>query len=268
MQLAKQKSALQIKACSSAHIEATRGSAEEADAYCSKEETRVSGPFMFGTMRPDGRVKRHISTSDKYLLQVKDGTFDPHSSDAAALFLSRNATAVRVMQTLQVTQSSFDTKVFIHFGVPGSGKTFNARTGIYDENNELTSHMSPEQAILHTYEVTMYQSDSGTPWFDGYRRQKRIVINEFGRGKFKYADLLTLCDNYPGQFQAKGTSVQRHWDEVHITSNADPREWYSSWSVIDAHPFLRRITKVIKYTRPHQTVSDLATRSWDDIIPA
>lgn len=264
-QLSKQVYFTRIKACDSAcHFEKTRGTADEADAYCSKEDTRVSGPYQWGTMRSDGRHNRR--SADDILLEVLHGTFNPRASDANSIFYARHHGQIQRIKELQEAPTSFDTKVFIHFGVPGSGKTYNARHGIYDENNTLVRHMTPAEAESHTYEVTMFQEGTGTPWFDRYNGQKRIVINEFGRGKFKYTDLLTLTDQYPGTFQAKGSSIIRRWDEVHITSNFSPREWYTQWTTCDAGPFMRRITKAIHYEKPHETQLQATSRTWDDIL--
>jgi len=260
-QLAKQHTFNVVKKCNTSnYLARLRGTAQQAYDYVTKQDTRSPDhtPQEFGEMRIDGRPVRGLNMTDQFLLQVREGTFNANESPQHQLFYAKHQSQIRAMERLRLESTlpaTFDnTKVFIHWGVPGSGKSYNAHYGIYDADNNLTGFMTPDQAIRHTYEVTMYQPETGTPWFDGYTDQQRIVINEFGRGKFKYTDLLNITDRIAANFQAKGTSVQRRWTEIHLTSNFCPQQWYSGWKPpIEQGPFLRRVTKVIRYDTPHST---------------
>jgi hypothetical protein len=43
--------------CESAHVEKAKGSPTQAWEYCTKEETRIDGPWKYGQI-PEGRGKR------------------------------------------------------------------------------------------------------------------------------------------------------------------------------------------------------------------
>lgn len=83
----------------------------------------------------------------------------------------------------------------------------------------------------------LYSKPNGK-WWDGYQGEKTILLDDF-YGDFDYSLLLKVCDRYPLQVQVKGGFVPALWDTVIITSNAEPRQWYSS--IPDLGAFLRRV---------------------------
>lgn len=266
------------------------GSSEANDLYCTKSDTRCPGTSVVKWGTPKFAVGRRAEMSqrestDQMLLDAYRGVFDPHASEEHTLFAIRHDAQLKVARSLcHVPLKSFDTKVIFHFGVSRSGKTWNALLGIYDyafnksknkntatlighadltpahdngcEESGVKKHISPM-----SYEVTSFSE--GKPWFDGYTGQQRLVINEVGPGRLDFRNLLLLTDRAGGMFPVKHGSVMRNWNEVHITSNYHPREWFPKER--DVSPLMNRVWCVIHYPNMHPSQAHLQNRSWDDM---
>lgn len=131
--------------------------------------------------------------------------------------------------TIHEQQDWFDTKVYVFWGPPGSGKSKRART--IDPN---------------LYNVP--EPINGALWFDGYMGQKSILLDDF-YGWIKYHTLLQLTDGYPITMPIKGSFVHRQWDTVIITSNKPPELWYNREEIA---ALKRRITSI-----EHVTVTEV-----------
>lgn len=88
-----------------------------------------------------------------------------------------------------------------------------------------------------------YPKDPRTKFWDGYRGQEHVVIDEF-RGGIDVAHLLRWLDRYPVIVEIKGASVTLNAKKIWITSNLKPRNWYPD---LDAETFtaLERRLEVI-----------------------
>lgn len=78
-------------------------------------------------------------------------------------------------------------------------------------------------------------------WWDGYNQQKTVIIDEY-YGWLPYDLLLRLGDSYPLQVEVKGGSVNFNSDEILITTNKHPSNWYAN-VYFDA--FIRRVEEWI-----------------------
>lgn len=118
----------------------------------------------------------------------------------------------------------FATEVHVYWGVTGSGKT----KKVFDENSDVWVHAEGM-------------------WFDGYEGQEHVLFDDFHGGVFKLPYLLKLLDRYPMRVPIKGGFVQWKPKKIFITSNLDPKVWFSN-----AHPehvaaLERRFTEVIHF---------------------
>jgi len=70
-----------------------------------------------------------------------------------------------------------------------------------------------------------YSKNPNTKWWDGYKDQAEVIIDEF-RGRIDVSYLLLWLDRYPVSVEVKGTSkplcATRYW----ICSNLHPRDWF------------------------------------------
>jgi hypothetical protein len=106
---------------------------------------------------------------------------------------------------------------YVFWGVTGSGK----------------SRKAWEEAGLEGF-----PKDPRTKFWDGYRDQGHVVIDEF-RGGIDVAHLLRWLDRYPVIVEVKGGSVCLAATKIWITSNISPEAWYPELDV-DTMLALRR----------------------------
>jgi len=70
-----------------------------------------------------------------------------------------------------------------------------------------------------------YSKSARTKFWDGYRDQKHVVMDEF-RGAIDVGYLLTWIDQYPVSLEIKGSTVPSKWEKIWICSNLHPSDWF------------------------------------------
>jgi len=81
-------------------------------------------------------------------------------------------------------------------------------------------------------------------WFDGYKFEKTLIIDEF-YGWLKWDTILRILDGHPYNPEVKGSTTVAAWDKVIITSNKGPDSWYNKDIVKDQSALARRIHRVV-----------------------
>lgn len=76
-------------------------------------------------------------------------------------------------------------------------------------------------------------------WFDGYKGEKSLLIDDF-LGEIEFGALLRILDGYPCGFPMKGGFIARDWDRVIVTSNVHPSAWYPN-KLYEGGPLERRL---------------------------
>lgn len=117
-------------------------------------------------------------------------------------------------------------EVNVYWGVSGAGKTRRA----FEEIGEV-----------------FYLKSSTTKWFDSYRGEENILIDEFS-GVIDIVHLLKWFDRYPCTVEVKGGQVvlasKRWW----LTSNINPADWYQEKASAEQRVALRRrMTNVVHF---------------------
>jgi len=214
------------------HWEKRRGTREQARDYAMKEETRVDGPWVSG-QKPWRDAK--ALTKNKYredinavALMAKEGATDAEIFEEhpgiTMQFLSHIQKARFIFKPVRTT----DLKVVLLYGPPGTGKT----RFFWDKFPDGWS--VPVGKDL---------------WFTGYGGQKNVLIDDFA-GNIGLTQLLQILDRYPVQLPTKGHHVWWCPDNIIITSNCHPCNWYDYKERQDSYAALeRRITGVFKLTK-------------------
>lgn len=183
--------------------------------YCSKEETRVEGPWEIGEKPEQGRRKDLEAAAADYMAN-DEKTFAEENPETFVRFYK----GLRELKAV-VSQTHRDVNtppsVIWLWGLAGVGKTRKA----------VETHKS------------FYIKD-GTMWWDGYKQQEAIVIDDFD-GKWPYRDLLRLLDRYEYQGQVKGGYVKINSPHIYITCEFEPEHF---WKGNELAQVMRRITKV------------------------
>lgn len=232
-----------------AHIEPRRGTQAQAKEYASKEDTRVEGPFEFGTFTPAEPGKRNdvIAFRDAILSgKRKRELLEEFPAD-----LQRYPKFVEFCRSTIVQQPRTSLRVILLWGEPGLGKSRMA----FESTDDL-------------YTVPIGKD----LWFDGYDGQTSLLLDDFS-GEMKLVHLLRLLDIYPMQVPVKGVFVNLVATTIWITSNKPPLEWYD-WEKhgnVRYRALMRRFHKITRFSLDHN--SCLVTQDEDltglpDAVPS
>lgn len=200
----------------SCHVEITRSDA--ANDYVWKEDSRVGHQFELGKLP----FKRNSKADwDQVLDSVKKGKFEEVPSD----ILIRCYGNLKKIHVDSLTPTEQEKQVYVFWGTTGSGK----------------SRRAWSEAGLQAY-----PKDPMSKFWDGYRGQEHVVIDEF-RGAISISHILRWLDRYPTIVEVKGSSVVLNCKTIWITSNISPDQWYPDLDDETKRALRRRFTQVVHF---------------------
>lgn len=85
-----------------------------------------------------------------------------------------------------------------------------------------------------------YPKDPNTKFWDGYRGQEHVVMDEF-RGKIDISNILRWTDRYPVSVETKGSGAVFNAKKIWITSNIHPDRWYPDLDQETKDALMRRL---------------------------
>jgi len=197
------------------------GNIDQNDDYCSKENELVK----FGIKPKPGR------RTD--LDDIKDQILEGHKSvedvaiDNPNMYHLYGRTLSKIEDiALRRRYRKWMTTCTWYCGRTGTGKSHNAFEGF-----DPDTHYG-------------FPNDNG--WWDGYKGQETVIINEF-RGGIAYAELLDLIDKWPKTVKRRNREpvpfLAKH---IIITSSLTPEQVYNNLAAEDSLEQLnRRITLVV-----------------------
>ena len=212
-----------------AHIEKAQGSSVQCRDYCSKEDTRISGPYELGEFSQQG------SRSD---LQTIVELVENNATDEEIkrLFPSQYLLHIDKIHKTREQQRYDENKtkerkviVTYIYGPPGCGKT---------------RYIVKQYGYGNFYRMTNYRKNC----FDFYDNEKVIVFDEFD-SSLPITEMLNYLDVYPVQLPCRYANKMANYDEVYIISNLKLSEQYKNIQEEKPTQFqalLRRIHKIIR----------------------
>jgi len=169
-----------------------------ADAYVWKEETSVEGTrFSLGR-------KPHRANVATDWDQVWEDAIKGNIIAVPAHLRIQHYRTLRTIRADYAAPVAGERTCSVYYGPTGTGK----------------SRRAWEEAGMDAY-----PKSSRSKFWDGYRDQPNVVMDEF-RGGVDYTYLLRWIDRYPCLVDIKGSAVVLRAEHIWITSNVHPRLWY------------------------------------------
>lgn len=184
-----------------AHLEIARGSPTANKTYCTKEDSRIGGPWESGQMTDSG-TKRKL---DEIGSEIEQGLITDVDQVPASLLIRHGPQRFAEAINRAVKPGIREVKVLCLVGPTRIGKSY------------LAHKLFPDL-------ITASYGNNGVWWSD-YVKQDVILLDEF-KCQMKLQTLLQLLDVYPIHLETKGGSVWAHFTKVIICTNTDPAEWY------------------------------------------
>jgi len=178
------------------HWEGRRGSQLEAIQYCSKLESRVSGPWQFGVPHPGQGARTDLAAVAS--LAQSGESLEAIARQAPSTFIKYHRGIERLCG-LQEAPSFRDVKVFVFIGPPGTGKT----STVYEAYGHSNVYCLASEEPL---------------WFNGYDRQRVLLIDDIARSLGSKA-FLRYLDGHPLQLPVKGGFAVARYSVVCVCTN-------------------------------------------------
>lgn len=200
-----------------AHVAPIRGTVQDNIKYCSKD-----GEFFeFG--------ERPIKGKRTDLIEIKNRIVEGTSVDTLAMenpdLYHQYGRTLERLETIALRQRwrTSMTEGYWYYGPTGVGKSHKAFENYHPE--------------------THYLYDPSTSWWDGYKGQGTVIINDY-RGEIPYNRMLQLIDKWPCVVQIRNKeSVPFISSKIIITSSLHPKDVYRRREIEDnIEQLLRRLT--------------------------
>lgn len=226
--------------------------------YCTKEETRVDGPYYFGDLTANNK--------NEYAVQGKRTDLSTVAADIDAgktmceiarahptAFIKYHHGVREYKEvTTVIKPRDFMTQLHIFWGVAGTGKS---RRAWYEAQKRGS-----------VYQLPARHGDSNVIWWPGYSGQDTVIIEDY-YGWFPFHEFLKLIDRYEYKVRTKGDNFAQFVSKyVIITANSPYTKWYAKEFMQEANwkeAFERRCALIEEFTAntkwipPEERVSDL-----------
>lgn len=203
----------------SVHVEIRRGTQQQAIEYCSKEETRICGPWTFGTPKQQGQRTDLSKLVDAV---KKKRSLHDIAHDHPVEFVKFHRGLTRLQSIWFEKKRTAKTHVTWIYGPSGNGKSYRAR--------ELAG--DPED---------VYWKSASNKWFDDYTHESTIVLDDVKDSTHLggWSSFLNLLDAYPYRVENKFGSRWFSAERIIITSIHEPERYVPTME--DPYQLTRRI---------------------------
>lgn len=198
------------------HCEIRLGTQQQAIAYCSKEDTRVSKTIRYGKPIPGLETKPKVqglrADWQQVWDQLKTGETIVQVLDERPYMLNNiSAIAKGQWEALKERKRTSKTQFIVLSGDARVGKTW---TALHMAKNYGDYYLMP--------------NDGKAMWWNGYDPIKHdtVVLDEFTGSKMPLTFLNQLTDKYDLRVQTKGGFLPFLAKRVIVTSNFLPHQWY------------------------------------------
>lgn len=179
------------------HMEPRRGSHEQAKRYCTKQETRIEGPWEFGKEDTQG-ARTDIK---EFVQDIKKGMTEWDVAETHTESWAKYPKLYdRVRNLMMKNKKREKPHVTVFWGEPGTGKTRKAV--------EMASKMGPYFIL-----------EGEMKWWDGYEGEETIIIDDLQKSDMKRSLIVSLLDRYKARREIKGGHTYVCPKTIFITCN-------------------------------------------------
>lgn len=221
----------------------------ECIEYCSKKETRVAGPWRVGTAKAQGKPQT-LEAACEMVRTCEHLTEIAEQYPVVWVLHSHGLTNLRKDLNLDRDQRRFGRhgpEVWVFWGETGTGKSLMASLLWPDAFWKMTSER----------------------WWDGYRGQETIIIDDFKETLVSFADMQRLLGRDPLWLDVKFGSVPCVAKRYVFTSNYHPYTWYREGGFlnkeIDFNGTMRR--RIYEFAEKFGRMICTDGEEWLDDIP-
>lgn len=215
-----------------AHFEDARGTSQECKDYCSKDDTRVRGPYEEGTFTEERQRTDYIG----FFEMIKQGASNIEIKEVyPSLYMRERNKIDAYRQDLLHIEYDYkirdDIEVTYIYGAGGTGKS---------------SYVINKYGLSNIFRTCRYKYGA----FDRYDGQKVIVFDEFD-SSLPITDINDILDLYPTELSARYANRVACYNKVYIISNLSLEEQYinvQNEKPMQYRAFLRRIHNVVKFS--------------------
>lgn len=218
-----------------AHIEKARGSNVQCRDYCTKSDTRISGPYEEGNFAEE-RARTDLTN---FYEMIDLGATDNEIRTAYPGLYSRYYNLIEAERQKNLAQKYDkcfrDVEVTYLYGPPGCGKS---------------TYVVNEVGFGNFFRVVNYKKNP----FDGYKGEDVIWLEEF-HSQFNVEFFLTLVDRFPMTLPCRYSDKVACFTKIYITTNIPPDEQYPQSEYPSQHAaYIRRLGNIGYMDANHQIV--------------
>jgi len=226
-----------------AHVEGARGTAKQNVLYCTKSESRIDGPYEYGTpsFRSQGRRSDLLDTvaALSKAATLEEAILGDEAKEACYVKYHRGLERLATLKGKAIRRPSGIRKrrVVCIWGPTGTGKTHTCYTRLASSYPEEEPYICP---------------DNSGRWFDGYSGQRGVIFDDFRAEDdgMPVSVFLRITDQYPFSVPIKGGFVRWDPEVIYFTSNRHPKTFYSDQDPRTQEAVQRRLTEVSELTQP------------------
>jgi len=219
--------------CKGIHMEVSRGTPEEASTYCKKPESRVAGPWEFGTL-PESHQGERTDLTDAINI-VMAGGMTALAEQMPEMFVKYHRGLEALIAARKPPKRTDPPLIQLHYGAAGTGKSRSYHDTVdYDK-----------ECVIN--------AGSGY-WFPGYHAaaNPNVLLEDFDGAASKWTLAQTKCvlDRYTILVPYKGGFTWWAPKVITVTSNLHPAKWFNyqgrpdDWDAIK-----RRFTDITVYKK-------------------